>query len=367
MQLTVLAENFSQALSIVGRVQSKGNLPVLENVLLEGKEGRIYLTTTNLEAGITTSIGGKVEKEGAITVSLRLLTEFIHTIAAEKITFELKNETLWIKSEKSQASLSTISASEFPPFPKKTGDSFQLPANDIHRIAKQVAYAASNDEGKPILTGIKLKPTDKNLIVAATDGFRLSIREFPQTLSQQEESIIPARAFLEMSRITPEGEKEQLVEVAFTKEKNQLIFSQAEIQLFSRVIQGEFPSFEKIIPRSSTTQVTVDREIFLRAIKAAAIFARESVNIVRIGIKKDMLVISANTPQIGEEKTEVEAHIEGEENEIAFNFRFLVDFLNSTPEEEIYFQMTTPLAPGLFRPVKDTAYTHIIMPVRVQS
>lgn len=367
MHATVLAENIQKALSIVGRtVSTRSELPILENILLEAKESVLSLATTNLESGITTNIGAKVEKKGAITVSVRLLTEFISTISAEKIEFTLEDTTLVIKGGKSRATLATIGAAEFPTFPAVDKEGFTLPQKDIESIASQVAFAASTDESRPVLTGLLFKPLDEKLLIAATDGFRLSTKQFSSSFGVKGQTIIPARTIVDVAKIAHDYSVET-VKTSFAKGGNQLIFSLSDTQFFSRLIDGEFPNFERIIPTSKTTEVKLSRQDFQQAIKAASIFAKESANIVRLSITSDSVAIAANSPQVGDEKSEVEAKVEGESNEIAFNFRFLLDFLGSINDEELVFQMTTPLAPSLFQSVKDHTYSHIIMPVRVQS
>ncbi len=367
MKVTILRENLYHALSLVNRSSStRGELPILENVLIKAEQGVITFSTTSLETGIATNVGGKIEEEGAITVSVRLLSEYVNTLRTDKIELTVKEGTLWVTGSKSKASFTTIPALEFPTFPQKEQKAFAMPVKDFRLITSYVTFAASSDEGRPVLTGILCKPTDDHLLVAATDGFRLSVCEFSSTYGFEKECVIPSRSLVEIGKIIEES-KVDTIETAYAKGGNQLIFSLPDTSFFSRLIDGEFPEFKKIIPTSSTTNVTIEKEAFLQAIKAAAIFARESANIVRLTIKKNALVISANTPQIGEESSEIEVVVEGEENEIAFNFRFLIDFLNSVSEEEIVLQMTSPLSPALFRPVKNSAYSHIIMPVRVQG
>lgn len=351
----------------MGRVSGKRDLPILENVLIGVEKGKITLSSTNLEMGIRTVINGKVEKEGVCTVSLKLLSEYVSIIKAEKITLSFENGIVTIKTDRNRATFATLPAAEFPPFPAKESEAFTIDKKDIMSIAGQVAYAASIDESRPVLTGLKFKPSDEGLVVAATDGFRLSVRRYPKAFSGNLDSLIPAKSFMEVAKLIGDVKEDTGVAVSYAKEKSQLIFEIGETVVYSRLIEGEYPNFERIIPTSSSTTVVVDKELFTRAVKAASIFARDSANIVKFHIADGKLLISANTPQIGEEKSEIEAQITGPEGEIAFNYRFLIDFIGSLQEDEVQFQMTNALAPGVFKSVKDPDYTHIIMPVRVQS
>lgn len=367
MDCIVLQENLKQALAIVSRVIStKNELPVLSHVLIEAKEGKIYLSGTNLEMGVKVTIGGKVEKEGAVTVPARLLAEFIGTLASEKIYLTLKDNSLVVKTQRAQATFSTIPASEFPPFPQKGDDQFSFLAADIMRIANEVAFSASADDGRPVLNGIQLKSSDGALVTAATDGFRLSICRFKSSKDAFPDSIVPARTLEEIAKLCGE-KKAESVTINLAKNTNQIIIKLPDTEVFSRLLEGEFPNYQRIVPSHSTTQATFDRLMMLQATRAAAIFAREAANIIRLKISKNSITVSANTPQIGEEKSEVEASVEGEVNEIAFNFRFLLDFLTSVSEEVVILEMTTPLSPVLLRGAKDSSFTHVIMPVRVQG
>ncbi len=366
MKCIVLKQNLHKALTLVLRtIQLKNDLPVLNNVLIEAKQGKLYLSGTNLELGVRTSIGGKIQTEGSITVPAKLFFEFISTLDSEKVELILKDKDFNVTGSYNQAKFTTIAASEFPPFPEREDKTFSIPADAVDKIATRVAFASSSDEGRPVLTGVEFKNADDNLIVAATDGFRLSIQKL-QTKQTFPDTVIPAKTIQEVAKIVHDANLEELV-LGTSKNANQLIFTLADTEVFSRLLEGEFPNYQRIIPTSSSTRVTFDHNLFMRSVKAAAIFARESANIVRLQIKKAMLVISANSPQIGEQKSELEAKVEGEENEIAFNHRFVLDFLNSTSDEEIVLEMTNALSPGLFKGKKDDSYIHIIMPVRVQG
>lgn len=363
----LLQENLHQALGIILRVTSvKSELPVLGNVLLEASKNKIFFSGTNLEMGTRLLIGGKIAKEGAITVPARVFAEFIATIPAGKVRLHVQDGILVVKSTSSQARFTTIPASEFPPFPKKGESAAVFQLVDLRLLAQQVAFAASTDEGRPVLTGVQFKKSDSKLMVAATDGFRLSVRSLSDIGNGLSQVIIPAKTLQEVAKIAVEKKAESIT-INLASSTSQLIFSLPDVEVYSRLIEGEFPNYERIIPQGGTTRIKVDRETLLRAVRAAAIFARESANIVKLQTAKNTLVLSANTPQLGEEKTEVEAEVEGEGGEIAFNFRFLLDYLNNIESSEVILEMTTPLSPALFRLKDDEALTHVIMPVRVQG
>jgi DNA polymerase-3 subunit beta len=368
MQFSCLQENLSKGLAIVSRfVSSHPQLPVLANILLSAKEGKLKLGATNLESGINLEIGAKIEKEGGITVPAKTLTEFISSLPADKIEFTLVESNLKISCQNFEASLSGLSATEFPPLPTASGKpSLSFKTEEISLPISQVAFAAAQDESRPVLSGVKIMSSEKGLVLAATDGFRLSVKKLPQPPSSPIDLILPARTLIEVARILGE-EKEKEFGLEITKEANQAIFSLANAEIVCRLLEGEFPNFEKIIPGSFTSQTIIAKEEFLAAIRTASIFAREAANIIKFKIENGKFQISANAPQVGENITTIEAKTEGEGGEIAFNSRFLLDLLNVVPQEEIVFEMSGPLSPGVFRLVGDETFLHIIMPVRVQG
>ncbi|MBI4999822.1 DNA polymerase III subunit beta [Candidatus Gottesmanbacteria bacterium] len=368
MQFSCLQENLSKGLAIVSRfVSSRPQLPVLANILLSAHQGKLKLGATNLESGIILQIGAKIEKEGEITIPAKTLTELIGSLPADKVELLLKENHLKINCQNFEASISGLSAAEFPPLPAASGKpSFSFKTEEISLPISQVAFAAAQDESRPVLSGVKIKNQEKNLVLAATDGFRLSVKKLPQSSSLPIDLILPARTLIEVARILGE-EKEKEASLEVNKEQNQVIFSLANAEIVCRLLEGEFPNFEKIIPGSFASRAIIAKEEFLAAIRTASIFAREAANIIKFKIENGKFQISANAPQVGENITIIEAKTEGEGGEIAFNSRFLLDLLNIVPQEEIIFEMSGPLSPGVFKPLGDESFLHIIMPVRVQG
>jgi DNA polymerase-3 subunit beta len=375
MKVITLQENLNKGLSLVSRVvSSKAQLPILSNILLATDKGRLKLSATNLETGINYWLGAKIEKEGAISVPAKTLTEFVSLLPPEKVQLEVKDSTLNIISGSYSANLVGLPASEFPVVPSlKEEKTFSFSPEELLKGISQTIFAASQDEGRPVLTGVLFQLKDEDLILVATDGYRLSFRKMragknlKEVKEFQRGLIIPARVLGELEKIIGGSQQKEEISLAITSSSNQIIFVTPEAEIVSRLIEGSFPEFEKIIPEKWTTKVVLERESFLRAVRTASIFARESANIVKFKIQNSKFKISANAPQVGDNLIELEAKQEGEENSIAFNSRFILDFLNSTQANEISFEMTTPLNPGIFRPVGDSSYFHIIMPVRVQE
>jgi len=375
MKLSVLQENLAKGLSLVSRsVAPKAQLPVLGNILLTTDKGRLKLSATNLETGINYWLGAKIEKEGAISVPAKILTEFVSSLPSEKIELEVKENSLNLICGAYQASFVGLPASEFPSLPTlKDKETFSFPSGELLKSISQVSFAAASDEGRPVLTGVLFQVKENNLVLVATDGYRLSFKKMGKVKGVEEAKefkkglIIPSRTLNEVGKILTDQEQEKGMGLTITPSSNQIIFSTAEAEIVSRLIEGSFPEFEKIIPEKGTTKVVLETQDFIQAVRTAAIFARESANIVKFKVQSSKFKISANAPQVGENLIELEGKQEGEDNKIAFNSRYLLDFLNSVDTEQVSFEMTTPLNPGVFRPVGDPSYLHIIMPVRVQE
>lgn len=375
MKLSILQENLNKGLSIVSRsVATRAQLPVLSNVLLSTDKGRLKLSATNLETGINYWIGAKIEKEGTLSIPAKVLTEFVSSLAPGKVAMEAQESSLKIASGSHQASFVGMAASEFPTIPSLKGKpkmSFDFKALSL--AISQVAFAAAQDEGNPVLAGVLLVARGGSLTLVATDGYRLSLKKIKEgkglaeTKEFKKGLIIPSRTLIELGRVVNEGEQEKPLGLSITPESSQVIFITPDGEVVSRLIEGKFPNFEKIIPEGGKTKAIIETEALTRAVKIASIFARESANIIRLEMGGSNLTISANTAQVGENKSQIEAKIEGGSNKIAFNSRYLLDFLNSVNSELIELGITGPLNPGVFSPSGDKSYTHIIMPVRVQE
>ena len=368
MNISILQENLLKALTREGRIVSpKAQLPIMQNVLLKATDSRFSVTATSLELTEITSTPAKVEKEGGICVLSRLFTDLVVSLPSETVQLVAKEGSLHIRCGGVKATIPGISASEFPPVSavsKKEGIKFEKQA--LVSAFSGVLFAAATDEGRPLLTGVRLTKNEEGVAVAATDGYRLSLKSLPLHIEGKLDMVVPARAFMELVKIS--GEEKDAAAVSMTQnEDGQLVFVIGDTEIHTRAIAGEYPNIEKIIPKTHNTRVLVDTVGLTRAVKSAAVFARDNANILRFHIDNQSLVVSANTPQVGENHVEVDAKVDGDEGDIAFNSRFLLEFLGGYSGDEVLFEMTGSLNPGVFKKPKDQSYLHIIMPVRVQS
>lgn len=368
MKVTVLQEHLMKALTRTGRIVSpKSPLPIAQHVLVEAKEGRLKLAVTNLETTEVVGVGAKVTAEGGICVPSRLLSELVATLPADSVELVVKEGVLAVSCGKFRATLPGMETREFPPIPAVAGAStITLEKSVILGALAQVLFSAATDEGRPLLTGIRFTTRGDETLVAATDGYRLSVKHLPLAPDGGLDLVVPARALAEVVKVS--GEEKDVAEVVLLRSSdNQLAFVVGDTEIFTRLIDGEYPNFEKIIPATHLTELRVDREQLSRAVKSVAIFARDSANIIKLHVEGQTIVVSANTPQVGENTVEVEATVSGDGGDIAFNSRFLTEFLSTMTAEEIVFRMGGSLNPGVFMIGGDETFLHIIMPVRVSA
>lgn len=372
MKVSVLSDVLQKKLPLVIKaVSPRGQLPVLMNVLLEAKAGKLQVSSTDLEIGVQIELPANVEEEGGTTVPAKTFTELFLSLPQEKVTLILKENTLEVKTSKTKSTFQTIPKEEFPTLYEEKGEEIlRLNQSLWRKEFTKVIFCASPDTTRPALSGILIKQEEQQVLLVTTDGYRLSLKQLVSAKKDKSEHIdqksylIPARALREAIAVK---ETEGDVVISVSTKSNQVILEQNNTIIVSRLIDADFPSYQKIIPPNHTTQISFDREEMFNAIKICAIFARESANIVRLEIKKEKTIISANLPSVGENTTEIDTVLVGEEANIAFNARYLLDLFNTLPEKEMIFEMTGPLNPGMFRIKDDETFLHIIMPIRVQS
>ena len=376
MKVIVLQDNLARGLGIVSRaVSPRSTLPVLANILIATDEGRLRLSATNLELGITAWIPAKVEEEGATTVPSRTFSDLVNTLPGDQVLLNLETETqtMNIRSGASTNDIKGIDAEEFPPLtPPDMDGATQLNVVDFKEMIRQVAFAASSDEARPVLMGVLLTVTGDQIVMASADGFRLSVRKATLSAPVDEpiNAIIPARALSELARISGDGG--ETISMVVPKGRGQVIFRVKDAELVSQLIEGTFPDYEQIIPRSHKSRTLVSTAALLKACKQAEIFARDGTNVARLEIKtaeNDMepseVEISAQSEETGSNETIVEATVDGIGLLIAFNVKFLREVLEIIKTPNVALETSAPNAPGVIRPVGDDDFTHVIMPMHL--
>ncbi|TAK24921.1 MAG: DNA polymerase III subunit beta [Chloroflexota bacterium] len=385
MKLSSVQENLARGLAMVGRaVATRNPLPVTSNVLLATDEGRLKLAGTNLDIAITCWISAKVDEEGAITVPARLLAEFVNSLPNDRVDMKLaeRQRSLNLKCGAFEANIKGIDAEEFPPIPNVGSESpIAVDAGDFRDAIDLVAFAAASDDSRPVLAGVSMTFEGDKLVLAAADGFRLAVREMnlPGATLERVSIIVPARALQELSRLIQhtaevvdggDGDPPKL-QINVTPNRNQVLFRMTDVQLVSRLIEGAFPNYQQIIPKSHTTRVIVSTKEFLGATRIASYFARDSANIVRlhatpgVDVAPGQLQIAATAAEVGDTAGSIDAAIEGEDAQIAFNAKYLSDVLGVIDAAQVALEVTGPSSPGVIRPLGTEGYTHVIMPMHV--
>lgn len=376
MKVTVLQTNLAHGLGIVSRaVSPRTTLPVLGNILVATDEGRLRLSATNLEMGITCWIAAKIEEDGSTTVPARTFADLVNTLPGEQVALTLDPNTqmLNVRSGTSTNDIKCIDAQEFPPLPVPDMEgALQINVMDFKEMIQQVVFAASVDEARPVLMGVLMKVDGDQITLAAADGFRLSVRKatLSSPLARPVSAIIPARALAELARIASDGD--QMIYMVFPKERGQVVFRLKDVELSSQLIDGTFPDYEQIIPRGYKSRTLVSTAALLKACKQAEIFAREGSNVARLNIKTGSnemepseVEISAQSEETGSNETIVEATVDGVGLLIAFNVKFLREVLEVIKTPNVAIETTAPNAPGVIRPVGDDSFLHVIMPMHL--
>jgi DNA polymerase III subunit beta len=392
VRLSVLQENFSKGLSIVGRaVTSRSTLPVLSNILLSTDQDRLKLAATNLEIGVSCWLGAQVEDEGAITLPARLLTEWVGSVPSEKIHMEMvvRSMSVNLKCARFESNIKGIDASEFPLIPTADGENtLALPAATLRKIIDQVVFAAADakETSRPALTGVQVHFEGDRLTLAATDGYRLSLRRtvLPAPVRDLPAIIVPARSLAEVSRIGGEADPEKPVELCVAEARNQILFRMTgkgegqgggfhQVDLVSQLIDAKFPDFNAIIPKNFVTRTVLDTSALQRALRVASLFARDASDRVTLQIAPGsdevpgQITIKATSAESGDNVSEVDALVEGGPLEIAFNARYLIEVLAVIDTPQVVLETTRPDRPGVFRPLGTgpEEFTHVIMPMQM--
>ncbi len=366
MQVTVLQENFKKALTVAEKIIGKNlTLPILNNVLLSAEKSKLRVSSTNLEIGINVWLSGKIEQPGAITLPAHLLGDFINNLPNEKIGLKAKDKKLEIKCQKHRALINGLSADDFPIIPElKEKPALTINGNLLKDGLSQVVNMASISESRPEICGIYNIFNGKSIKLAATDSFRLAEKEIPlaDKVSQEQAIIIPQRTIYELIRILSDQESDVSVVVA----ENQILFDLGNIQIISRLIEGQYPDYQQIIPKQSKTKVTFNKQELTKAIKIASLFSGKIDDVkLAINSQKNIVEVSSRDVDLGENKSQIQAEIQGDSLEAIFNHRYLMDGLNNIYSDKVIIGFNDSIKPVVIYPVGDVNYTYVVMPIRV--
>ncbi|HEY1074072.1 MAG TPA: DNA polymerase III subunit beta [Patescibacteria group bacterium] len=370
MNFSVTQENLVKGLQVVNRIATtRATLPVLGNILLTTDKGRLKLVSTDLELAIDTYIGAKVEIEGAITVPARTFTDFVTNNSDTTIDFSLNDTVLNAKSAHYTAEIKGIDATEFPTIPEIGGTNvIHLAAPLFKEAIQQTVFATTQDETRPVLSGVALFISGKELKLVATDSYRLAEKRIPIEEGEANDVtvIVPARALLELSRLI----HDDVARVSLSIDQHQMMAVCGESHLVSRLIEGTFPAYEAIIPKELATTVTLNRSEFISSLKMASLFSRDSAYNVTFTVGERDITLKALSAQIGASTSTVTAAVSGPAVSIAFNARFVLEVLQVMSCDAIQFQLQQPhdnqWYPGIVKSTQDQNYQYVIMPLRTE-
>ncbi|MBN1326003.1 DNA polymerase III subunit beta [Candidatus Falkowbacteria bacterium] len=386
MKITCTQENLKRGLNSVSHIASKNtSLPILSNVLIKADKGSVSLTTTNLEIGIRCLVRAKIYKDGSFTVNSKLLTDFINLLPNEKIDLELKDDMLEVWTENQETKMKGDSAEDFPLIPQVVKKSaYTCRVEDLLKAFTQVLFAVSVSETRPEISGVYFNFSENNLTIAATDSYRLAEKKIrlSENVKEEKEVIIPARTIQELFRILSSysgsaiGEEEpvSLDKIDIYFEENQVLFVFNNIELVSRIIEGQYPNYKQIIPTTHKTKAIVNIAEFVKAAKTASLFSRTGIYDVNLELKDGKITVFSTNSQMGESKSKVNGKIEGDNNKVVINYRYLLDGLQNTDSTDVIFEMIDAANPCVLRPAESLDekkeaiaaedYLYIIMPIK---
>jgi len=366
MKLSCTQEKLNQGLSRVTHVVKKGGpLPILGNILFKAKEGRLELSATDLEIGIKCNILGKIEKEGALTLPADIITSYVNFLPEDRVNLETTDQVLHLKCKNFEANIKGLSSKEFPIIPEvKTEPLTKIPTDLFIPSLNQVIFAAAQEESRPEISGINFSFEKNLLILAATDSYRLTEKriKLESGVKEKKSIIIPTKTVQELVRILSEEVGDVLVSVS----ENQILFHFNEVNLTSRLIEGQYPKYQEIIPKDFKTKVTLDTNLLLDTIKTVSLFSREAASDIKLELdpSKEEIIISAETSQVGKSESKIKTKIEGEKNSINFNYRYVLEGLSAMISPQVIFEMTTDSAPAVLKPADSKDYIYIVMPIK---
>ncbi len=363
MKLQATQENLNRALNNVARIASKRNaLPILSNILIKTVGNRVCIAATNLNIAITHYIGSKVEQEGATTVPARLMQDFIASLPNGVIELKLEENKLYISTEQYKATINGIPADDYPVMPTiQDGKTWKMASSVLCQALQKVVVCASNDEARPVLTAVYFHTENNKLYITATDSYRLAEKHVID-LKQEVKLLVPAQSVHDLLRILSGNDEE----VTITYDDQQVLFATKDIELTTRLIEGTYPDYKKLIPEAFTTEASLSNTEFSNITKVSSLFARESAGSVTIQVDKKAKEVSIRSiaSQLGENKSAASAKITGEDGSITLNSRYIIDALGSLDGEQVLLRFSGKLDPCLITDTSDQSYRHVIMPLK---
>ncbi len=362
MKLQVTQENLSRALNNVARIASSRNtLPILSNVLLKTVDNRLCVAATDLNIAITQFIGSKVSEKGAITIPARLAQDFISSLPPGTIELKLEDNKLKVSTDQHKSTINGAPAEDYPVMPKiKNGQSWRTNSEILKKALNQTVIAASADDARPVLTGVNFHSEDEGLFIAATDSYRLAEKRLGK-VKKPVDVLVPASSLQDLLRILDMAAED----VEITSDDQQILFKTGDAELVTRLIDGKFPDYKKLIPSKFETSAIIPREELAGITKVSSLFARETGGSVTLEVDGDNKEVSVRSlaSQLGENSAKTKAKTTGS-GQITLNSRFITDALNAIDSQEVFIGFNQKLEPFIIKKTGEDDYKHIIMPLK---
>jgi len=362
MQLTVTQENLSRALATVSRIaSSRGSLPILSNVLLRTENNQLLVAATNLDVAISETIGAKIKTDGSITVPARLMQDYISSLPSSTLTLEVKDNKLKLTTEHHSSTINGTPADDFPEMPTiEKGNTLEIPGDSLKTALQQVLFAASSDDARPVLTGLFLHTTNGKLYAAATDSYRLA----EKMISKEEkelEMLIPASSLQDVLRVM----RDDIASVTINYDEQQARFSVGSVELVTRLIDGKYPDYRRLLPKDYETTAVMKRSDLQEITKVSSLFAREAAGGVTVTVSEEDKEVSIRSiaSQVGENNAVAEAEISGDAV-ITMNSRYILDALGAFEGSKIQVNVNGKLDPCVLTDPENDDYLHVVMPVK---
>lgn len=370
MKIIVQSSELKKSLGIVSRgVSSRPQLPILSGVLLKALGNEVSLVATDLEVSFWLSLSAKVEEEGEVVIPAKLFSELISGLPSGNVTLTVEKHVVKIEVDGIVSEIVGQGAEDFPSIPRANKAQIVLRSGDFRQKVDRVCVSAARDDTRPVLTGVLWEISGDKVSLVATDGYRLSVDKLilsKTELDKESRLILPSRTLQEISKMLGETGVDNF-SLEFDKNNQQVIFKVGEIEVASRLIAGEFPPYQQIMPNTYSSKAVFGRGEILEGVKRASLFARDNANIVKLQMEKDFVVVRAESSQVGTSVTKLVATTEGEEMTVAFNARYLLDYLATCTSDKVIWETEGELKPSVFRNEDEETWVQVIMPVRVQD
>jgi DNA polymerase III subunit beta len=377
MQISVLQENLARGLGIVNKaVENRPTMPVLGNILLETEDARLKLAAVNMSLGmgITCWIGAKVEEGGSVTLPAKIFADLVNNLSPERVDLSLdtSTQTMHLRCGGTKSNIKGIDADEFPPVPQGGAADISIDGKILKEMINQTVFAAAVEDNRPILTGVYTRFEGDTITMAAADGYRLAVRttKLEQSFPEPIEMVIPGKSISEVARIISDEDSEVLI--TLPKERDIVMFHMKSVDVSSQLLEGKFPDFSAIIPRSYSTSTVMYTSDLLRACQRAEIFARDNAFSGRLYVtppkgpgEPGEVKVASRSAERGDNEGVVDASVEGEPLDIAFNIKYLIEVLRVVNEERIVLESNGTANPGVVRPENRDDFIHVIMPMSV--